>query len=121
MRCTMKWVIKGRVWKFGDNVDIDDLDFETADWEPLYDTRDDEKSANKGEYFKLKAAAHALYTGVEEEHGRDGSPFRYMSCDGEYTICEWPGGFLYGEEYEDNEIYMVGDTFTYVVRLTVYT
>lgn len=99
------------------------IDLENADWEEMYDTADDEDSGNKREYNKLKAAAHSLYFGYSDEPlSEDGPPFRYASCDGDHTICEWPDPFAYSEDYDsDWQADVRGEAFDYVVRFTVYT
>ena len=100
-----------------------EIDFDEGDWVELYNTADDPQSANKKEYHKLKAAAHALYFGHEEgPEGADENPLHYLTCGGEYTICAWPKPFAYygGDDYELNQD-IIGDAYSYIVRLTVYT
>lgn len=101
-----------------------EIDFEDGDWVEIYNTADDPQSANKKEYHKLKAAAHALYFGHEEgPEGADENPLRYMSCGGDWTICAWPEPFVYyggDDQYELNQD-IIGDAYSYIVRLTVYT
>ena len=101
-----------------------EIDFEDGDWVELYNTADDPQSANKKEYNKLKAAAHALYFGHEEgPEGADENPLHYMTCGGDWTICAWPEPFVYyggDDEYGLNQD-IIGDAYSYIVRLTVYT
>jgi hypothetical protein len=103
---------------------IEEIDLEEADWVELYNTANDPNSANKKEYNKLKAASHSLYFGYENVPLEDGeSVFRYVSCGGDNTICEWPEPFAYdandyGSEWQED---VRGDAFTYVLRFTVYT
>ncbi|MBN2121955.1 hypothetical protein JW721_02770 [Candidatus Micrarchaeota archaeon] len=99
-----------------------EIDFENAAWVEMYDTANDPLSANKKEYHKLKAATHILYFAYEHEpEAGEGSPFRYVSCGGEHSICEWPGGFEYSEDYAGVAQQDIrGDAVAYVVRLTVY-
>ena len=103
--------------------ELGDLDFDEADWVEIYNTADDPQSANKKEYHKLKAAAHALYFGHEDgPEGADENPFKYLTCDGDYTICEWPEPLVYYGEYDnEHNTDIIGDAYSYVVRLTVYT
>ncbi len=100
-----------------------EINFSDADWKEAYNTADDLPSANKKEYHKLKAAAHALYFGYSEApEGGEGSPLHYVSCGGEYTICSWPEPFIYYGSYDhDGNTDIVGDAYSRVVRLTVYT
>lgn len=100
-----------------------EIDFSEGDWVELYNTATDSHSANKKKYHKLKAAAHALYFGYEEvPEGGEESPLHYLSCSGENTICDWPEPFIYYEEYDhEGNTDIIGDAYTYIVRLTVYT
>jgi hypothetical protein len=99
-----------------------EIDFENAQWVEMYDTANDPLSANKKEYNKLKAATHILYFAYEDVPlGGEGSQFRYVSCTGEHSICEWPEPFAYSEDYaSDMQEDIRGDAIAYVVRLTVY-
>lgn len=99
-----------------------EIDFENAQWVEMYDTANDPRSLNGKEYNKLKAATHVLYFAYEEEpEGSEGSQFRYVSCGGQHSICEWPEPFAYSEDYaSDLQEDVRGDAVTYVVRLTVY-
>jgi hypothetical protein len=104
--------------------ELGDIDFYDGEWVELYNTADDPQSANKKEYNKLKAAAHALYFGHEDgPEGADENPLHYMSCGGEYTICAWPEPFVYYGEDGDYGLNqdIIGDAYSYIVRLTVYT
>ncbi len=104
--------------------ELGEISFDESDWVEIYNTADDRKSANKKEYHKLKAAAHALYFGHEEgPEGADENPLHYLTCGGDYTICAWPEPFVYyggDDEYEENQD-IIGDAYSYIVRLTVYT
>ncbi len=108
-------------------IEFDEIDgeinFSEADWELVYDTANDSNSANKKEYNKLKAAAHALSFGYEDEPaGGEEAPLHYMTCGGEYTICSWPPPFVYYENYDHpSNLAIAGDAYAYVVRFTVYT
>ncbi|MBD3398434.1 hypothetical protein GF412_04385 [Candidatus Micrarchaeota archaeon] len=106
-----------------DELEEGEIDFSEGDWVELYNTATDSHSANKKEYHKLKAAAHALYFGYEGvPEGGEESPLFYMTCGGDYTICDWPEPFIYYDNYdhEDNAD-IIGDAYTRIVRLTVYT
>jgi hypothetical protein len=106
-----------------DELEGGEIDFSEGEWVELYNTATDSYSANKKKYHKLKAAAHALYFGYEEvPEGADESPLHYMSCSGDYTICDWPEPFIYYEEHDhEGNTDIIGDAYTYIVRLTVYT
>ncbi len=100
------------------------IDLESGDWVEMYDTANDLSSANKKEYHKLKAAAHSLYFGYDKVPlDEDESPFKYVSCGGENTICEWPEPFAYDADDYNSEWQedVRGDAFTYIIRFTVYT
>ncbi len=106
--------------------DVDgEIDFydEATEWALLYNTADHLDSANKKEYNKLKAAAHALYFGyVEPPDGWQEPPLQYMTCGGENTICSWPEPFVYYYGYDEGtNMEIAGEAEAYVVRLTVYT
>jgi len=103
--------------------ELENIDFAEASWDAVYNTADDLDSANKKEYNKLKAAAHALYFGYETEPvGGDEAPLHYLSCGGEYTICDWPEPFVYYYDYNNSaNIAIAGESDAYVVKLTVYT
>lgn len=91
-------------------------------WTLLYDTREDPDSANKKEYNKLKAAAHALYFGYDEYPDEGENDLRYLTCGGAYTICNWPEPFEYDGEYDSEaNAEIAGKAYAYVVRFTVYT
>lgn len=100
-----------------------EIDYSQWEWVEVYNTADDDPSANKKQYHKLKAAAHALYFGYDNAPaGAEESPLHYMTCGGDYTICNWPEPFIYYYDYDNEDNWaIVGDAYAYVVRLTVYT
>jgi len=100
-----------------------EIDFYADDWAQVYNTADDDLSANKKEYNKLKAAAHALYFGyANPPTGWEEPPLQYMTCSGDDTICSWPEPFVYYYGYDEGtNMDIAGDAEAYVVRLTVYT
>ena len=106
-----------------DELEGGEIDYYDGEWAEVYNTATDSDSANKKQYHKLKAAAHALYIGYDSPpEGADSSPLKYMTCSGDYTICEWPEPFVYYPEYDHPSNWaIIGDADAYVVRLTVYT
>ena len=100
-----------------------EIDYYNGEWVEVYNTADDDPSANKKQYHKLKAAAHALYFGYDNAPaGAEESPLHYMTCRGDYTICNWPEPFIYYYDYDNEDNWaIIGDAYAYVVRLTVYT
>ena len=84
---------------------------EACEWGTLYDTAEDPASANKKTYDKLRATAQSLYIVVDAARDKYESPYGYITCTGDYTVCDLPLPY----EYEEGEVSLK------LVRLTVYT
>lgn len=96
--------------------------FETADyvaggepeWTLVYSTATDDDTilnTHKREYHKLKATAQGLYLVVLKERDKGESPYGYITCYGDSTVCDLPLPY----DYE------AGDVALKLVRLTVFT
>ncbi len=85
---------------------------EGCEWETLYDTAVDyDPYGHKTTYDKLRATAQSLYIVVDAARDKAESPYGYITCRGNYTVCDLPLPF----EYEEGEVSLK------LVRLTVYT
>ncbi len=80
-------------------------------WNLLYDTANDADSQNKKAYYKLKATAKSVYLIVDPARNPGESPYWYMSCGGNYTVCGEP-------PYDEG---MIGNASLQIIRFTVYT
>lgn len=85
----------------------------TEGWNVLYDTAEDESPDNrhKRAYDKLRATAQSLYIVVDAARDKGESPYGYITCRGNYTVCDLPLPY----EYEEGEVSLK------LVRLAVYT
>ncbi|MDD2655689.1 MAG: hypothetical protein PHQ80_03410 [Candidatus ainarchaeum sp.] len=84
------------------------------DWTVIYSTATDDDpllNTHKREYHKLKATAQALYLVVLKERDIGESPYGYITCYGDSTVCDLPLPY----EYE------AGDVALKLVKLTVFT
>ena len=85
---------------------------EGCEWETLYDTAVDyDPYGHKDSYDKLRATAQALYIVVDAARDKGESPYGYITCTGDYTVCDLPLPY----EYEEGEVSLK------LVRLEVYT
>ncbi len=86
---------------------------DTNDWDVLYDTATDDSTDNKHNkhYYKLKATAQSIYLVVDPARNPGESPYGYITCHGNYTVCDEP-------PYDHG---MIGDASLQLVRFTVYT
>lgn len=85
---------------------------ETGGWQVLYDTATDEsgENAHNRNYYKLKATAQSVYLILDPARNPGESPYGYITCNGNYTVCDVP-------PYDHG---MIGDASLQLVRLTVY-
>jgi hypothetical protein len=84
------------------------------EWAEVYSTATDtdtQQNKHKREYHKLKATAQALYLAATNERNIGESPYGYITCYGDSTVCDLPLPY----EYE------AGDYALKLVRLTVFT
>lgn len=100
--------------QFGYKLEMADYAADGAeDWTVVYSTAADDTPLNthKREYHKLKATAQALYLVVLTERDKGESPYGYITCYGDSTVCDLPLPY----DYE------AGDVALKLVRLTVFT
>jgi hypothetical protein len=84
---------------------------EGGGWTSLYDTATDPDSPNKKEYHKLRATAKSVYLIVDPAREPGESPYGYITCGGNYTVCGEP-------PYDEG---MIGNASLQLIRFTVYT
>lgn len=97
--------------QFGYKLETWDEKAAPPQWSVLYDTATDPDSPNKKEYHKLKATAQSIYLIVDPARDPGSSPYGYIHCHGDYTVCAEP-------PYDDG---MIGNASLQLVRFTVYT
>jgi hypothetical protein len=100
--------------QFGYKLEMADYAADGAEgWTEVYSTATDGDALNthKREYHKLKATAQALYLVVLTERDVGESPYGYITCEGDYTVCDLPLPYHYE----------AGDVALKLVRLTVFT
>jgi len=97
--------------QFGYKLETWDEEASPPQWALLYDTAEDEESPNNQHYYKLKATAQSVYLIFDPARNPGESPYGYISCDGNYTVCDEP-------PYDHG---MIGDASLQLVRFTVYT
>jgi len=100
--------------QFGYKLEMADYAADGAgDWTVVYSTATDDDALNthKREYHKLKATAQALYLVVLKERNMGESPYGYITCEGNSTVCDLPLPYHYE----------AGDVALKLIRLTVFT
>ena len=91
---------------------LESYDEEGGGWYSIYDTATDPDSPeSRKHYYKLKATAKSVYLIVDPARNPGESPYWYMSCGGNYTVCGEP-------PYDEG---MIGNASLQLIRFTVYT
>ncbi|MCX6768554.1 MAG: hypothetical protein NTY83_01795 [Candidatus Micrarchaeota archaeon] len=92
---------------------LESYDEDAVNWITIYDTASDpDPPPNRNtHYYKLKATAKSVYLIVHPARSPGGSPYWYMSCGGNYTVCGEP-------PYDEG---MIGNASLQLIRFTVYT